>query len=251
MMGADRTGAASIQGASALPVYRRNQYAGGHPHREGAMLERRRRTIIIKFGHYAMGETRAAPTLPFTGPRRTCGAEINLSMYSRFTHKSRTGRGKIPASIRDEVYRRDELTCVYCRTKLPRMLLTIDHLVPLALGGLDEISNYVTCCSKCNNQKAASPLSVFSIKIKIQVEELPVHGDPIIDNTALPIEIRLLRKEIFDKIRRGELRASGASAQKKIEKAFRRDFWKTPDSRRCPIRSLFPYTSRANANHDT
>jgi len=159
-------------------------------------------------------------------------------MYSRFTHKSRTGRGKIPANIREDVYTRDDFTCVYCRTKLPKVALTIDHLVPLSGGGLDEMSNYVTCCSPCNARKRALPLSRFAHTIKISIEDLPVHGDPVIDNTALPIEIRLLRKAIFDKIRKGTFRARGPTAQKKIEKAFRRNFWQTPQGQR--LKASFP-----------
>ena len=55
------------------------------------------------------------------------------------------------------------------------------------------------------------------------VEELPVYGDPVIDNPAIPIQLRLLRRRIFDRIRRGELAVSGKGAQKKLEKTYRRE----------------------------
>ena len=63
------------------------------------------------------------------------------------------------------------------------------------------------------------------------VEELPVYGDPVIDNPAIPIKLRLLRRRIFDRIRRGDLAVSGKSSQKKLEKAYRRDLWETADGK--------------------
>jgi len=41
----------------------------------------------------------------------------------------------------------------------------------------------------------------------------------------------LLRKRIFDKARTGEIRIAGKSAQKKIEKTYRREFWQTPEGK--------------------
>ncbi len=71
------------------------------------------------------------------------------------------------------------------------------------------------------------PLGEFARTINVQVEYLPVHGDPVIDNESLPIELRMLRKRVFDRMRSGELPISGRSAQNKIEKTYRRDFWQT------------------------
>ncbi len=129
--------------------------------------------------------------------------------------------------VKDEVLRRDDYTCQYCGRKLEAGDLTIDHLVPIARGGLDEILNYVACCEPCNQRKADSSLEEFAQTVDVRVEKLPVHGDPVIDNEALPVELRVLRKRVFDKVRAGELRISGKSAQKKLEKAYRHDFWQT------------------------
>src|SRR2546425_896881 len=103
-------------------------------------------------------------------------------MFDRFTRKSRLGRGKIPRAMRQAVFARDEFECQFCRVKLPSGQLTIDHLVPLALGGLDEMTNYVTCCQPCNAKKGSLPLAAFAAATKVELEALPVHGDPVIDN---------------------------------------------------------------------
>ncbi|MFC1874061.1 HNH endonuclease [Chloroflexota bacterium] len=149
----------------------------------------------------------------------------------RFTRRSRFGRHRIPPELREEVFNRDDFTCQYCGRKLPVSKLSIDHLVPVSGGGLDEIVNYVTSCLPCNQRKTNLPLVEFARTMQIPIEAIPVHGDPVIDNTKLPIQIRLLRKRIFDKIRTGEIRATGTGAQKKIEKHYRTEFWQTKDGK--------------------
>ena len=170
--------------------------------------------------------------------RRTKPSQNDWSMRDRFTRKSRTTRGSIPKRMKQEVYRRDEHVCVYCKMKCGSEELTIDHMIPLALGGLDEMTNWVTCCRACNQRKAAQPLEKFLESLAMPVEKLPVYGDPVIDNPAVPIQLRLLRRRIFDRIRRGQLTVSGKSAQKKLEKAYRREFWQTADGKQ--LEAEFP-----------
>jgi 5-methylcytosine-specific restriction endonuclease McrA len=45
--------------------------------------------------------------------------------------------------------------CSYCGDK-GRM--TIDHVLPIAYGGLDEIGNLLPACAQCNSSKNASPV---------------------------------------------------------------------------------------------
>jgi hypothetical protein len=152
----------------------------------------------------------------------------NGNMKSRFTHSSRLGRGKIPKEMKEDIFHRDDFTCQFCDAHFDRSELTIDHLIPLAHGGLDEPINYVTCCKSCNRRKADTPLAEFARSLRIDIAELPVHGDPVLDNKLLPLEFRLIRGRIFERIRSGKLRLAGKSSQKKVEKEFRRQFWDTP-----------------------
>lgn len=43
--------------------------------------------------------------------------------------------------------------CHYCGQKFDPQELTMDHVVPLARGGLSTKSNLVTACKECNNKK--------------------------------------------------------------------------------------------------
>lgn len=58
--------------------------------------------------------------------------------------------------LRYEVLRRDNHACRYCGAAAPDAKLTVDHVLPVALGGTDEPGNLVTACNDCNAGKAAS-----------------------------------------------------------------------------------------------
>lgn len=57
---------------------------------------------------------------------------------------------------RYEVLRRDSNTCRYCGGSAPDVVLTIDHVTPVSLGGSDDPSNLVAACKDCNAGKASS-----------------------------------------------------------------------------------------------
>lgn len=58
--------------------------------------------------------------------------------------------------LRFEILRRDNHACRYCGGVAPAVVLTVDHVVPVALGGSDDPSNLVTACEDCNAGKAAT-----------------------------------------------------------------------------------------------
>lgn len=67
-------------------------------------------------------------------------------------------RKNVSKRVRFEVMRRDGFQCRYCGTKVPDtgQGLTIDHVVPVALGGSDDPSNLVTACRDCNAGKTST-----------------------------------------------------------------------------------------------
>jgi hypothetical protein len=56
--------------------------------------------------------------------------------------------------LRYEVMNRDNFACRYCGAD--DVKLTIDHVIPVTLGGSDEPSNLVTACTDCNAGKSSS-----------------------------------------------------------------------------------------------
>ncbi|AHJ28806.1 HNH endonuclease [Nodularia spumigena CS-584] len=66
---------------------------------------------------------------------------------------NKTRRIPIPPSVRKYVFERDKYQCQSCgKTKLETNL-TIDHIIPLARGGQNDLSNLHTLCFTCNRQK--------------------------------------------------------------------------------------------------
>lgn len=57
--------------------------------------------------------------------------------------------------LRFEVLRRDGHTCRYCGGSAPDVKLTVDHVIPVTLGGSDDANNLVTACHGCNAGKAS------------------------------------------------------------------------------------------------
>lgn len=57
---------------------------------------------------------------------------------------------------RFEVLKRDNHTCRYCGASAPDATLTVDHVMPVALGGNDDPSNLVAACRDCNAGKGST-----------------------------------------------------------------------------------------------
>lgn len=58
--------------------------------------------------------------------------------------------------LRFEILRRDNHTCRYCGGTAPNVRLTVDHVLPIALGGGDEPTNLVAACADCNGGKSST-----------------------------------------------------------------------------------------------
>lgn len=63
------------------------------------------------------------------------------------------GRIQIPAAVRQYVFERDGYQCRGCGRGDRTVKLTIDHIIPIAKNGSNDISNLQTLCMKCNQQK--------------------------------------------------------------------------------------------------
>ncbi len=61
----------------------------------------------------------------------------------------------IRASIRWQVFERDNFRCVACgATALDGAILHVDHILPRSKGGKDTMENYQTLCQTCNGGKS-------------------------------------------------------------------------------------------------
>lgn len=81
-------------------------------------------------------------------------------------------RKAIPKHIREQVYVKYHGHCAYCGCELERKDMQVDHLVPLYLGGKDEISNYMPACRACNFYKSTFTLEKFREQLNTICERL-------------------------------------------------------------------------------
>ena len=83
-------------------------------------------------------------------------------------------RKQISKSVRFEVFKRDSFKCQYCGRSAPDVILEVDHIVPVAEGGDNEMINLVTSCMDCNRGKSDRKLTdtIVIDKQKRQLEEM-------------------------------------------------------------------------------
>jgi 5-methylcytosine-specific restriction enzyme A len=66
----------------------------------------------------------------------------------------KTPRIPIPREVRKYVFQRDKYQCQSCGITDTETKLSIDHIIPLASGGSNDMSNLHTLCIICNRQKS-------------------------------------------------------------------------------------------------
>lgn len=62
-------------------------------------------------------------------------------------------RYSISGFVQQKVWVADNFECKFCFRKMGHVQLTIDHFMPLELGGLNSEINFISACRKCNKQK--------------------------------------------------------------------------------------------------
>lgn len=97
-----------------------------------------------------------------------CDVLLDLENLERFVgylaekvkfSKSVAGqRALMTSRLREQIKRRDNYACKRCGVSVkdePHLLLEIDHIVPLARGGMTTEDNLQTLCWKCNRSKGS------------------------------------------------------------------------------------------------
>lgn len=62
-------------------------------------------------------------------------------------------RYSLSGDVQQKVWARDNFQCVFCARRMGTTLMTIDHFIPLELGGKNDDSNFLTACRSCNKGK--------------------------------------------------------------------------------------------------
>ena len=73
-------------------------------------------------------------------------------------------RSLMTTKLRTYIKERDNYTCCDCGNSIykePNLLLEIDHIKPISMGGLTKEDNLQTLCWKCNRKKGSKVISVL------------------------------------------------------------------------------------------
>lgn len=70
-------------------------------------------------------------------------------------------RKRLTASERQQIYEKFGGRCAYCGCEITIKDMQADHVVPLHLGGADDISNLYPACRACNHYKSTYTLERF------------------------------------------------------------------------------------------
>lgn len=62
-------------------------------------------------------------------------------------------RYEISGAVQQKVWVADGYRCMYCFRPMGEVQLTIDHFIPLEMGGKNDTGNYLSACRKCNKEK--------------------------------------------------------------------------------------------------
>lgn len=96
--------------------------------------------------------------------RRQTEAAVNTRRNTRHKRRVLTGRSVVTKLNIQSIYVRDNWQCVYCGCRvynykagghLSGDMATLDHVLPLTLGGEHVPDNVVTACWNCNTKKGA------------------------------------------------------------------------------------------------
>lgn len=72
----------------------------------------------------------------------------------------------VPKRVRAAVFLRDSHRCQYCGTT--DNVVTVDHLVPLRLGGESTMENLLASCFSCNASKRDRSIETFRLQVRLK-----------------------------------------------------------------------------------
>ena len=159
----EKSGAASTEDvAKALLSYDRSQveyYEIRTKNMVGKVLTQNGVIEPIKDGRRIVGYQLAAGDLS----EREIAALIDLCQQRLAAYINQRGDGiwrhrgiadgYVPGSVRYEVLKRAKHRCELCGAHEEQAALHVDHIVPRAKGGNDELSNFQALCITCNTNK--------------------------------------------------------------------------------------------------
>ena len=61
----------------------------------------------------------------------------------------------VGGAVQQRIWHRDGFRCLFCGKSIPQAILTVDHFIPIELGGEDNDGNYLSACRACQKAKGS------------------------------------------------------------------------------------------------
>lgn len=97
---------------------------------------------------------------------------VNGSLDKAFHRKLRY---EISGAVQQKVWVADGCKCMFCGLPMGKVQLTIDHFIPLEMGGKNDDSNYLSACRRCNKDKGAMDPREFCRIRRVDYDLLVAH----------------------------------------------------------------------------
>lgn len=130
--------------------------------------------------HYARGQViweAGEHSIRFRGGWNRQGVRselvINSIIATRGINRTEADDERTPSLNNTALFRRDGFLCLYCGQQFSQRELTRDHVIPRALGGLDDWENVVSACLSCNQRKGHLSLAAAEHKLGMRLLAVP------------------------------------------------------------------------------
>lgn len=86
--------------------------------------------------------------------------------------------------------------CCYCRRKVSRSKITLDHVYPRAYGGISIPDNLVPCCSRCNRDKTNMTVKQYAKWRRLRKKDKTIYyEDALRKNQRMTKNFKILPSE--------------------------------------------------------
>lgn len=104
-------------------------------------------------------------------------------------------RKQLSKKTRFEVFKRDGFKCQYCGITPDKEILHVDHIVPVAEGGENDMDNLITSCQPCNLGKGAKSLQLIPKSLQKKAEEIAEQEEQIISYQKIIMDSRQRKQD--------------------------------------------------------
>lgn len=119
---------------------------------------------LLAVHYYPQSKNRTAYVAATVGSIKHISPKQAIEMCFKLpncTSDKKAKRRKNYKRIREVLFNRGHTVCEWCENPLTPKNSTIEHIIPLKVGGLDHENNMTLACKSCNEKRGSSMPELF------------------------------------------------------------------------------------------